>query len=305
MPGRRPAAFSRVEMVNSIAAAQDGLITRQQLLEVGFSTHSVERRRQNGMLICLHAGVYKVGPVAGPLVRERAALLACGGGVVSHVAAAVMWQLLPASRAADVIDVTLPLSRHARRRKGIRAHRRTLSDAEITSINGLPVTTAGRTLFDLAALTTRELDRALAGGEHRFPTIRHDLLMLLERYPAAKGTRALRALVLDPGAGSFTRSEAEDQFLTLIKSAGLARPETNVRVSGYEVDFYWRRASLVVEVDGYEYHGSKRAFVRDRQRDSALAAAGIRVIRISWHQLSEERDRTLVQLALALAKAGV
>jgi very-short-patch-repair endonuclease len=58
---------------------------------------------------------------------------------------------------------------------------------------------------------------------------------------------------------------------------------------------------LVVEVDGYEFHGSKRAFVRDRQRDTALAAAGIRVVRLSWHQLTKERDRRLVQLALALA----
>jgi very-short-patch-repair endonuclease len=305
MPGRRPAAISRVETVNRIAAGQDGLITRQQLLEVGFSTHSIERRRQNRLLICLHAGVYKVGPVTGPMVRERAALLACGGGVVSHVAAAVMWQLLPASRAGDVVDVTLPQSRHARRRKGIRTHRRTLSDDEITSVSGLPVTTAARTLFDLAALTTSEMDRALAGAEHRFPTIRHELLKLLERYPAFKGTRALRALILDPGAGSFTRSEAEDKLLSLIKSSGLTIPETNVRVSGYEVDCYWRRAGLAVEVDGYEHHGSKRAFVRDRQRDTALAAAGIQVVRLSWHQLTKERDRTLVQLALALAKAGV
>src|SRR5688500_14187475 len=127
--------------------------------------------------------------------------------------------------------------------------------------------------------------------------------MLLERYPACKGTRALRALITDPAAASFTRSEAEERLLALIKSAGLARPETNVRVSGYEVDCYWRHAGLVIEVDGYEFHGSKRAFVRDRQRDTALAAAGIRVVRLTWQQLTKDRDRTLVQLALALARA--
>jgi very-short-patch-repair endonuclease len=298
------AAVKLMDIVNNIAAAQDGLITRRQLMEVGMSTHSIERRRQNGALICIHAGVYKIGPVTSPFVRERAALLACGGGVVSHVAAAVLWQLLPVSRACDVLDVTLPQSSHVRRRKGIRAHRRTLSDDEITRTNGLPVTTPARTAFDLAALNSDELDRALAGAERRHPAIHDDLLKLLGRYPTAKGTRALRALLLDSAARPFTRSEAEDLLLSLIKSGGLPRAETNVKVSGYEVDCYWRRAGLVVEVDGYEFHGSKRAFVRDRRRDSALAAAGIRVIRLSWQQLTKERDRTLVQLALALEKCA-
>src|SRR5687767_12119778 len=109
----RRGPMNRVEMVNSIAGAQEGLITRRQLLEVGLSTHSIERRRQNGTLERIHAGVYKVGPIAGPLVRERAALLACGGGVISHASAAVVWQLLPAPRASDAIDLTLPQSAHA------------------------------------------------------------------------------------------------------------------------------------------------------------------------------------------------
>ena len=297
--------MQRLELINDIAGRQDGVVTRQQLLAAGLSTQSIERRRQNGTLTCLHVGVYQVGPVTAPLVQERAALLACGGGVISHVAAAVVWQLLPASRGCAVIDVTLPRGRHRSRRDGIRAHRRNLSDDEITSANGLPVTTPARTLFDLAALNTAELDRALAGADHRYPAIRDELLKLLERYPGSKGTRALRALIMDPAARSFTRSEAEDRLLELIKAGGLAKPETNVKINGYEVDCYWRRAGLVVEVDGYEFHGSKRAFVRDRQRDIALAAAGIRVIRLSWQQLTKERDRTLVQLALALLRTNV
>ena len=77
----------------------------------------------------------------------------------------------------------------------------------------------------------------------------------------------------------------------------------NLVLHGCEVDCFWRDARLAVEVDGYAYHGSARAFVRDRKRDSALAAAGIQVVRLSWQQLTEEREKTAVQLALALAHA--
>ena len=295
---------SRLETIHGIAAAQEGVITRQQLLQAGMSTHSIERRRRNGTLRPVHIGVYQLGPVAGRFAREHAALLACGGGAISNFTAASLWQLIRAVLALDV-DVTLPQSRHTRRRKGVRVHRHSLADDEITLLDGLPVTTPARTLLDLAALTTDGLDRALATAEHRYPDIQDELRTLLARYPLRKGTRALRALIMDPAARAFTRSTAEDRLLDLIKSAGLPTPETNVRIGSYEVDCYWRRAALVAEVDGYEFHASKRAFVRDRKRDSALAAAGIRVLRLSWQQLTKDRDRTLVELALALGRASV
>jgi very-short-patch-repair endonuclease len=76
----------------------------------------------------------------------------------------------------------------------------------------------------------------------------------------------------------------------------------NVELEGYEVDCYWRAARLVVEIDGYAYHGSHGAFLKDRERDADLAAAGIQVLRLTWQQLTNQRDRTLVQLALVLAR---
>jgi len=70
------------------------------------------------------------------------------------------------------------------------------------------------------------------------------------------------------------------------------------------VDCYWRKARLVVEVDGHAFHTSRPAFLRDHQRDAALAAAGIHVLRLTWHQIEREKEKTLVQLAQALARAG-
>ncbi len=51
-----------------------------------------------------------------------------------------------------------------------------------------------------------------------------------------------------------TRSELEDRFLSLCQRHRLPRPEVNVQIGSYEVDFLWRAQRLVADTDGYRYH---------------------------------------------------
>jgi very-short-patch-repair endonuclease len=100
---------------------------------------------------------------------------------------------------------------------------------------------------------------------------------------------------------AFTRSEAEERFVDLIRRASLPASETNVALHGYEVDFLWRQRGLVVEIDGFASHGDRGAFEADRRRDADLAAHGIQVMRITWRQIAHEPEATLARLAQALA----
>src|SRR5690606_15773158 len=84
----------------------------------------------------------------------------------------------------------------------------------------------------------------------------------------------------------LTRSEAEERFLVLIREARLPRPDANTMVGGHEVDFLWPEHGLIVEIDGFAFHSSRRSFERDRLRDAELTAAGLRVVRITWRQLT-------------------
>ena len=70
----------------------------------------------------------------------------------------------------------------------------------------------------------------------------------------------------------------------------------NAIVCGLEVDFHWPRRRLVVEVDGWTFHRTRRAFERDRERDAILAAGGIRVLRFTHRQVT--REPALVAAAL-------
>ena len=134
----------------------------------------------------------------------------------------------------------------------------------------------------LLCLRVRDLERAVGVGERLQPDLRDQLTVLLTRYPKRRGSGTIRTLLTDPSSGVFTRSQAEEKLLELVRAAGLPKPEMNVMLHGYEVDCLWRDARLVVEVDGYAFHGSHRAFVHDRRRDSVIIAAGMRVLRLTW-----------------------
>lgn len=288
----------------ALAARQHGVVTRAQLLAAGAPAHAIDYRVEKGRLERLHSGVYRVGPLRAPHERNMAAVLACGAtAVLSHRSAAAAWDLLP--RPTD--DPVAVSVRRGRPTPGpaVRVHR--VSDLhrdETTVREGIPITTPARTILDVAASAgTWEIEQAVARAERAGLADSERMKALLARHPRRPGTRALRALLIRATGPAFTRSEAESRFLGLVRRARLPSPESNVRVKGWEVDFLWRRERLIVEIDGFAYHSSARAFERDRLRDGVLAAAGYRVVRCTWRQLTREPEALLVRIAQALARS--
>jgi very-short-patch-repair endonuclease len=285
-----------------LASRQRGVISRTQLLEAGLTRNAIDIWLRSRRLHPLYRGVYLLGhahPAAG--ARELGAVLACGpGAVISHLSATALWRLLRLE--TEVVEVTVA-GRDRRHRRGIRLHRvRTLDRRDVHKLGGIPITTPARTLLDVAAaLPARNLEQALAEAQARRLVHRSHLTSLLARYPTRPGTRALRQLIAADTAPALTRSEAEERFLALIRAAELPAPEVNARLAGYEVDFLWREQGLVVEVDGFTFHGSRAAFERDRRRDADLTARGFRVIRVTWQQIVDAPEALVVRLATALA----
>jgi very-short-patch-repair endonuclease len=90
-------------------------------------------------------------------------------------------------------------------------------------------------------------------------------------------------------------------MLTLIRAAALPEPQVNAVINGHEVDTLWPDSNLVLEVDGFAWHGDRIAFEADRLRDAELAARGYTVIRVTWRQLTERPQEVVARLAAALA----
>jgi very-short-patch-repair endonuclease len=279
-----------------------GVVGREQLITAEISRNVIDNRVRAGWLRPMHRGVYAVGPMQSEHAPEAAAMLACGPeAVISHRSAAMLWRIV--SRRGARVDVTVS-ARRCPARPGLRIHRVTaLAHDEATEVRRIRVTTVPRTLLDLSAtLRPRELEQALAQAERRYAGTQRRLVALLARYPARPGTPALRELLGGPGQPALARSEAEDRFLALVRRAGLPDPESNVRFHGYELDFLWREQAFAVEIDGYAFHGDRDAFEADRRRDADLAAHGIQVMRITWRQIANEPEATLVLLAQALGE---
>jgi very-short-patch-repair endonuclease len=283
------------------AAQQRGVVTRDQLLDAGLTPAGIDHRLRSGRLHALYRGVYLLGhAVPPPGARELGAVLACGpGSVASHRTAAAMWKLL--SHVPGEVDVTVA-GRRCESKCGIRVHRTAaLHRRDVRRFHGIPITTPARTLLDLAGtVASRDLERAFAEAHARRLTRRGEMLSVLARVGPRPGVAALRSLIEADAGPAFTRSEAEDRFLALIRAAELPEPEVNVRIGRHQVDVLWRERRLVVEVDGFAFHSSRAAFERDRRRDAELVALGFRVIRVSWREIVDRPEALVARLAAAL-----
>jgi very-short-patch-repair endonuclease len=272
-----------------LAEKQYGVVARTQLRALGLSDTTIRGWVRKGRLQRLHRGVYAVGHrVLRPEGRMLAAALACGpGAVLSHRSAALLWQLRPSDRVP--VDVTTTV-RCGESDPGIDVHRaRTLDPLDVTEHRGVPVTTVARTLVDLAGVIDKPgLLRALNQAEILGLYDHAALTETLERSNGRRGAQALRAALTTPHA--LTRSELEAQFLALCADHGLPQPSLNAAVCGYEVDFLWSAANLIVETDGYAYHRTRQAFERDHRRDGDLKRAGYEVLRVTYWQVKREPE---------------
>ncbi|MGH2951767.1 MAG: DUF559 domain-containing protein [Solirubrobacterales bacterium] len=275
---------SRAE-VWALAERQHGVVSRAQLLAVGFSPQAITHRIAKRRLHPVWRGVYAVGrPELTRDGRWMAAVLVCGAeAVLSHRSAAELWGVR--GHREGPIDVSVP-EPSRRRRPGIVVHRRsTLAPADVTRRRGIPVTTAVRTLVDIAVgLRPDRLEAAVNEADRLDLVDPEALRSALDDLAGQPGTRPLRTM-LDRLTFTLTDSELERRFLPIARKVGLPAPRTQRWVNGFKVDFHWPELGLVVETDGLRYHRNPAQQVRDHLRDQAHSAAGLVPLRFTHAQV--------------------
>src|SRR3954452_23448896 len=231
MPKKRPARPRTAAAVAKLAARQYGVIGVRQLYSLGLSARQLRHRVASGWLPRLPRGGYAVGP--GHLTRHgcgMASVLSGGeGAVLSHQAAAELWKLRQRRSAIPTaVDISLPPRRGPRARSGLVVHRaQPLRSAEVTVREGIPVTSAPRTILDLATfLPRRQLERAIDEAERLTLCTEDDLDEVVSAHFGGAGTGALRALLREHRAGSpAPRTDFDEGFLSLCRKRHLPQPE--------------------------------------------------------------------------------
>jgi very-short-patch-repair endonuclease len=285
-----------------IAARQHSVVTHQQLRQAQLSRGAIEHRLRTGTLRSVHRGVYRTGPTTPKYQAEAAALLACGDeAALTHRTSAAILLIMPEPQPGEPVHISGPRTLRGPR-SGVTLHRvGRLPDDEVERRHGLVISSAPRTILDLAAsLGPWELERVLAHAERRELVTLEQVRAIVGRYPRRPGSGKLQTLLDDIDEPALTRSPPELRFLKKLRAAGVPEPRTNAMIHGMEVDLLFPEYGLAVEIDGFRFHRQRPAFENDRSRDTALAARGIMVLRFTPRQLAKEPDKVLARLCLIL-----
>jgi very-short-patch-repair endonuclease len=289
-----------------IAAGQRTILSWEQLLACGLGPDAIAYRNGTGRLSLVFHRVYTI--VCGelpPLAREQAALLSCGKhAFLSHRSAAFVWGLRKAP--PQLVELSV-VGRHCKSREGLRIHRiRAIDRSEVQRHEGLWVSAPARAVLELASTgPAKDVANAIDAGLAHPRFTPRELREVLARNRPCRGAARLAAILGDETATATSRSRNEKRLLRLLRDAGLPLPETNVPFGRFELDFFWPRERLAVELDSYPFHRGPAAFRRDREKDLLARDAGIELMRFTGDHVVDRSGMVLARIAGELARRTV
>lgn len=290
--------------MRELAASQHGVVARWQARATGATPDEIAHWIHTGAWVGVgRVAIRLAGAPSTDRQRAMLAVLDAGpGAVLSHQSAAALWDL-PGFRLSDV-HVTRARGGSRRRPLAAALHEtRVLHDSHVTTHDGIPVTTPARTLFDLAAvLHPKRVERALETSWSHHLVDSHRMAAILDDLGkrGRTGTTVMRDVLAERGPDYIpAESGLEGRFHDILRRDGQTPMERQVDVGGEKwlgrVDFFDRRAGVIVQVDSERYHGSlidKRA---DEAQTAALEAAGFIVERVTdfevWYCADEVARR--------------
>ena len=277
---------------HSLSRRQGGVVTREQLRELGVPRRTLDRRIRHRQWIAVGCGVL-VAPGTPDSLATRSRIV--GLQVPKAVLTGPSTAALTGGRVWEGVTLgRLPWLIHDRRS----AEARYLTHPAVRArrIGPWRVACASDAVVDMIRLLPPSESRALA-----YRAIQCRVLSINQLAAAARhlahflGSHQLRAVLVELREG--TRSEAERRLVRLVKGAGICGWKGSYRVETatgrYELDLAIPRIRFAVEVDGYAFHSARDRFLHDRRRQNDLVVAGWMILRFTWDDLTAHPERTI------------
>jgi hypothetical protein len=280
------------------------------------------KRLRHRSLHRLGKGIRSASPTADlPLsIRVRPFIEVNERCAASHLTAAELL-VLPRRQqkgSPDMFHVIRPEGEAHLNRPHVIVHRMKLFSDEVTTVNGIPVTTPERTWLDMAEMLS--LDELVAMGDScvRIPRpdledrdmplcSLADLQRMIDRHKGKRGLRKAREAIKLVRVGSD--SPQETLLRLAMVRAGLPEPELNVPIISedgarhHEPDLSYRRYKVGIEYEG-EHHGDEGQIVRDIARSERYEALGWTEVRISKRHMFNDAKPAVAKIRTALVQAG-
>jgi len=238
--------------------------------------------------------------------RIIAAVSAVGAGALaSHRSAARLWGIPRPDD--DPVDVLVASQRRDLALDGVVVHRpRDLARLVPQRRFGIRCTNIIRTLLDLGAVDPDALHDAVG---HAIATnlVSLDTLEVAaaeHARPGRGGVVAVRDAIADWSIDHKPAdSVLETAFARLAQQHALPEVEFHPVIEGFEVDFRVTDTPVVIECDGWAYHGREREhFERDRERDARLIGGGWIVLRFTYRAVITRPKATADRILGAVAQ---
>lgn len=304
------------------------MINRSELLASGASSSEVRHRVERGELVRLCKGVYvprgevPSGDEARHLARVRAFAYR-SDYVVSHVSAALLHGLPVGGADLSEVHVTRTGLGGQRHESGRRVHAGLLDPRWCVTVDGMQVTTVGRTLVDLATVERLEVAVAAADAALQTKACRLDDIVAaldsVQGHPYSR--RALTAILQVDGRAE---SPGETRTRLALNSSGMRLDGALVPRTELQISVFDERERFVGRADGgypelgvlWEYDGKGKygallnpgqspvdAVLAEKRREERLTELGWIVIRIDAADLRHP-DRLIQRILSAVARSS-
>jgi len=286
--------------IEAMAELQYGLITRAQALTLGVSDSAISRRVRAGRWVPVHVGVFRIA--GAPVTRSQRMLAATlwTSGLVSHASGCELLRL--GRLRTDELELTVPYQSNIRTDAFIVHRSKMLPDIDRRCVDNIPCTSATRTLIDSAPhLDDEEFESAFETARRMGLTT----ITLMERRAVElcgrgrPGSDRVRR-VLAAATSRPLESRLEVKTARLIRRSGLPDPVRQFVLGKYRLDFAWPPRRFALECDGFEHHGARLAWKRDRRRVAAIEAMRWRTMHVTWDDVTERPAETIDRIAYAL-----
>ncbi len=278
-----------------------GVHTRADLLAAGVERARIDTALRNGKLVQLSRGVYARADVAKKArrgaggeyqLRVAGALAAAGANVVvSHQSAARLLGIDLLDEGRREVTMTGPGDRGWHSRAGTHRYAIAMPTDHVATAFGFPVTTAARTVIDLAR--TMDFRAGIVAADSALfkkLTTKADLRSVLAALPRRPGVA--RAAEVIEFADCRSESALESIARIAFRDGGLPTPELQIQLGNEfepiaRVDFYWKQFQTAAEADGAMKYDEDPARARTQlRRDALLRAEGYEVVHFTWQDIS-------------------